>query len=202
MERQSLQKVSCDFVRQVPKANQCFFLFFYAVRSHWVSATSRVGKEVRLMETCARACTNKQGGDYFSTHDSANSEWIKSDPAHSADKPNPCRSQPLAFVFLTNAVPAPSPGLFNRFKICVVSAHHSGMKMSKQIIWMSQLTNPMCVFRLDLCVGPRSILTVARWLFAYTQTCIKRGRHTYIRCSFFPEDGAFFFFHNSARILM
>lgn len=77
-------------------------------RSFW--RASRAGEEeVRLIKACARAWANKQGGgvrgweggDYFSTHDSANSEWIKSDPAHSADKPNPpSLTAPLAFCFL------------------------------------------------------------------------------------------------------
>lgn len=39
---------------------------------------------------------------------------------------------------------APSPGLFNHFQICVVSAQHSGMKTSKQIIRMSHFRHPVC----------------------------------------------------------
>lgn len=37
--------------------------------------------------------------DYFSTHDSANSEWIKGDPAHSTDKLDPRRSRPPSPLF-------------------------------------------------------------------------------------------------------
>lgn len=137
MERQSVWKTSGDFVRPVPLTLCPPFsgkAAVSAVRPDCVLKTGRA-EGVWLIKTCARAWANKQGGDYFSTHDAANSEWIKSDPAHSADKPNPCRSRPLASVFLTNAPPpAPSPGLFNQFRICVVSMHYSGMKMSKQII--------------------------------------------------------------------
>lgn len=107
MGRQSVWKTSGDFVRQVPLTLCPPFSGkpeFSAVRS---LRDRQSGEEVWLIKACARAWANKQGGDYFSTHDAANSEWIKSDPAHSADKPNPCHSRPLASVFLTNAPPTP-----------------------------------------------------------------------------------------------
>lgn len=142
MERQSLQTTSGDFVRQVPvtlcpafPGKSALFFFLFCFRDWRSGAGRRRDREAARYRLVPGPEQINKRSDYFSTHDSANSEWIKGDPAHSADKPDPLSlSAPFTSVFLTNALPAPSPGRFNQFKICVVSAHHSGMKTSKQMI--------------------------------------------------------------------
>lgn len=119
-------------------------VFSFKADSVDVRAWEELSKPASQIKACAMSWTNKQGNDYFSTHGSPSSEWIKSAPTHNVDKPNLCCSA-LASVFLTNAFLTLFPGLLNQFKICVGGTNHSGTKMSKQMIWIANSHIP-CVF--------------------------------------------------------